>query len=212
MNQLNFIIADDHQLITDALCQLIKLHFPEAEIQTAANAENLHTLLNAFAPDFLIQDIRLGKDDARSFIPAIVRRFPDMKVIALSSLGDIASIQSSLAAGCHAYVVKSESSNEIIKAIQKLLQGKKYISEAALATLSQDTEANTQNENIVLTFREKEVLREILREKTSKQIAETIFISEKTVEIHRASLFAKFNVKNLAGLVKKAILWGYYDV
>lgn len=212
MSQLNFIIADDHQLITDALCQLLSLHFPEADIRTAATIENLHAQLHSNAPDFLIQDIRLGKDDARTFLPAIVRSYPAMKVIGLSSLGDIASIQSSLAAGCHAYVVKSESSNEIIKAIHHLLQGKKYISEAALATLSQDTEANTQNENIVLTFREKEVLREILREKTSKQIAETIFISEKTVEIHRASLFAKFNVKNLAGLVKKAILWGYYDV
>lgn len=203
---MKIAIAEDHGLIVDGLRTLLESN--GYAIVHAVDAKSLTNLLNKETVDVLIQDIRFGSVDARKIIPSILETHPNLKILALTSLDDLASIQSVLATNIHGYVIKSESSSRIIEAIEIITSGKIYLSPEVQAVLVGKVGALP---DVQLSEREKEVLKGILDEKSTKEIAETIFVSEKTVEHYRSSLFVKFDVKNVSGLVKKAILLGFYS-
>ena len=202
---MDIVIAEDHNLIVDGLRTLLKSH--GYTIFHAADSEALFELLHKQPADILIQDIRFGKTDARTIIPAIREQYPDLKILALTSLDNQATIQSVLAADVQGYVIKSEPTTAIIEAIEAVQSGKIYLSKEVQTILLGKTDYLP---DVQLSEREKEVLKGILDEKSTKEIAETIFLSEKTVEHYRSSLFIKFDVKNVSGLVKKAILLRFY--
>src|SRR5690606_2564619 len=118
------------------------------------------------------------------------------------------TVKSALAAGCSGYVSKSSPLEEILEAIQAITKGKQFVSkdirDAMLTNLM-----NGESDKIKLTKRELEVLKAIQDELSTREIAEKLFLSEKTIEGYRSNLFLKFQVKNVAGLVKQAILQGY---
>lgn len=203
---MNIIIAEDHALIIDGLRAVLEQQ--GINVFPAMNEKVLYQLLNEQPFDVLIQDIRFGKVDARTIIPSIRLEFPTLRIIALTSLDDLASIQSVLATNVSGYVLKSEPSGRIIDAIHAVIPGGTYLSPEVQAVLAGNSE---QNREVHLSEREKGVLRGILDEKSTKEIAESLFVSEKTVEHYRANLFVKFDVKNVSGLVKKAILQGFYQ-
>lgn len=198
-------IAEDHGLIVDGLRTLLESH--GHQIFHASNYDELQVLLREEALHLLIQDIRFGAVDARTFLPQLVDEFPTMKILALTSLDDLGSIQSVLATNVNGYLCKSEPTSLILDAISTLETSQCYLSpEAEKILRGKDNGLNF----VQLSSREKEVLQGVLDEKSTKEIAEQIFVSEKTVEHYRASLFLKFDVKNVSGLVKKAILLGFY--
>lgn len=210
---MNILISDDHQLILDGISAFLKNSFPESFIDSAKTKSELIQKLNERQFDILLQDIRLGKDDAREFLKEVYLVQPALKIIIVSTLSDPITVKTLINQGVDGYVIKVDGLDEILQAIKAVQNGEKYISPALQkhlidASLSQTT---STNDNIELTGREREVLKEILNEKSTKAIAETLFISEKTVESYRANLFVKFDVKNVAGLVKKAILLGFLD-
>lgn len=202
---MKIAIAEDHGLIVDGLRSLLEAH--GHEIIHAADYSELKKILSQTPIDLLIQDIRFGPVDARSFLPELVEEFPSMKILALTSLDDFGSIQSVLATNVNGYLCKSEPASLIIEAIETLKTDQCYLSpEAEQILRSKDNGVNF----VQLSSREIEVLQCILNEKSTKEIAEQIFVSEKTVEHYRSSLFVKFDVKNVSGLVKRAILLGFY--
>ncbi len=203
---MNIVIAEDHDLIVDGLRTLLESY--GYTIFHAPDADALTELLQKQPVDLLIQDIRFGKVDARTLIPTIRETYPQLKILALTSLDNQATIQSVLATDVHGYVIKSESTATIIEAIEKIQSGKIYLSNEVQTILLGKSDYLPE---VMLSEREKEVLKGILDEKSTKEIAESIFVSEKTVEHYRSSLFVKFDVKNVSGLVKKAILLGYYS-
>jgi DNA-binding NarL/FixJ family response regulator len=203
---MTILIAEDHSLIIEGLRTLLEAN--GFTVKHAANETALFSLLNSTTVDVLIQDIRFGKVDARTIIPRIREEFPTVRILALSSLDDLASIQSVLASNVSGYVIKTEATSVILEAIAVVHEGNTYLSPEVQAVLAHTSIASTE---IQLSEREKEVLRGILDEKSTKEIADILFVSEKTVEHYRGSLFTKFDVKNVSGLVKRAILLGFYD-
>lgn len=203
---MNIIIAEDHTLIVDGLRTILEQQ--GMNVFPAMNEKMLRQLLNEQPFDVLIQDIRFGKTDARTIIPSIRQSFPDLKIIALTSLDDLASIQSVLATNVSGYVLKSEPSGRITDAIHAVVSGSTYLSPEVQAVLAGNSAPIPE---VRLSEREKGVLKGILNEKSTKEIAESLFVSEKTVEHYRSNLFIKFDVKNVSGLVKKAILQGFYQ-
>ena len=202
---MNILIAEDHALIVEGLKSLLEsdghsvFHAPDELV--------LNRLMSDKQIDLLIQDIRFGKVDARTIIPAIRENFPGLKILVLTSLDDLASVQSILATNIQGYVIKTEPSDLILEAIEVISAGNTYLSPEVQSVLVGKLNASPE---IQLSTREKGVLNGILDEKSTKEIAEALFISEKTVEHYRSSLFTKFDVKNVSGLVKKAILLGFY--
>jgi len=204
---MKIIIADDHELILTALESKIKHHFPLAEIIKTVNKDELFQQLKNSSVNILLQDIKFGKDDARDFFNELKIKYPSLKIIILSSVSDNVSIQKIVNKGADAYVLKSDPSDEIINAIESVLDHKKYLSKAIKIKFN-DSKASSE---IFLTKREKEILEVIMQEKSIKEIAETLSISEKTVEMHRNNLFIKLDVKNITGLVKKIIALGLLE-
>ena len=203
---MKLLIADDHQLILDGLLSVIKTNFPASDVYTAINKAELFEILKSNAIEILIQDVKFGEYHASDFMDEIKSEFPTTKVIFLTSVSDSVSI-TKLGQSVDGYVLKSESLEEIIRAIKAVNKGEKYFSEQSKAKIEQlipDTD-------IVLTRREKEVLEVIMQEKSTKEIAEILSISDKTVELHRSNLFVKLNVKNLTGLIKKTIALNLID-
>jgi DNA-binding NarL/FixJ family response regulator len=209
---MNILVSDDHQLILDGIGSFLKASYPDSTVHFAKNKSALVAELKSQEFDILLQDVRLGNDDAREFIKEVFEIQPELKVIIISTLFDTLTVKTLLNQGVHGYVIKVDGSEEIQKAISAVQQGEIYLSSALQKQLinSSLAEKATPTE-IRLTQREKEVLKEILNEKSTKAIAESLFISEKTVEGYRANLFVKFDVKNVAGLVKKAIIHGFME-
>lgn len=203
---MKILIADDHSLIIDGFVTVIKNHDTSIGCYTATNKHELFDILETKNINVLFQDVMFGKNDARDFVKEIKEKYPELKIIIISTLEDKLTVETLFKQGVDGYLVKSDTSSEIINALTTVLEDKKYISDS----ISRQGGSSVFKKNtIILTPREKEILSLILKEKTTKEIADEIYLSEKTVENHRANLFIKFGVKNMAGLVKQAILEGF---
>ena len=203
------LIADDHDVILNGMHTYLSKSFPNAKLLTATNKIDLFQQLKSNKFDLLLLDIQLGKDHAREFIEAIMALDKRLKICILSSHEDASTIAFFLNKGVYAFVGKSEPIQTIKEAVDSILKDKKFLSNHIKDTLEyQKFAPDTTQKQIKLTKREKEILSEILKEKSTKEIADHLFITTKTVEHHRSNLFIKFDVKNVAGLVKKAIVYG----
>jgi len=186
----------------------------EVLLSTFNFVENTKSVLNYFelkeilekeSFDVLLLDIHFGKHDGREIIGEIKEIAPQMKIIALTSHADSVTIKSSVNAGFDGYLLKIDSREEIEEALKTIANDQQYISPK---TQQAFFEMNTTKNKIELTEREKEILQLIVHEKTTKEIAEQLCLSEKTIETHRGNLMQKLEVKNIAGIVRKAIMQG----
>lgn len=204
---MKVLIADDHSLIIDGFITVLKNQDPSISCYKATDKLELFEILKTHTIDILFQDIMFGKSDARDFIKEIKENHPQLKIIIISSLADESTVNTLIKQDVDGYLLKSDPKEEIFRALESIKKEEKFISKGLVNSGNQNS--IRQKQSILLTPREKEILSLILQEKTTKEIAELVFLSEKTVENHRTNLFIKFDVKNLAGLVKKAILEGF---
>lgn len=205
----SILIADDHDVILNGMHAYLNKSFSESKLEVASNKIDLIQQLKSNTFDLLLLDVQLGKNHAKDFIDDILNLDKNLKICILSSHEDAATIAYFLNKGVYAFVGKSEPIETIREAVIYMLKDKKFISEHIKDTLEyQKFNVDSTQKKIKLTKREKEILTEILKEKSTKEIADHLFITSKTVEHHRSNLFIKFDVKNVAGLVKKAIVYG----
>ena len=207
---MKIIVADDHALIGEGIISFFEENAPEFEVYFAKNKSKLIHFLKEQSFDLIIQDVQFGEVDAREIIQEIHILQPNIKIIALSSHVDAFTVKSVLATGINSYVSKTSPLEELILAVKETLNGVKYISKDITENIANSFLSNEkENVKIRLTKRELEVLDGIQNELSTKEIAAKLFISEKTIEGYRSSLLMKFQVKNVAGLMKKAILQGF---
>jgi DNA-binding NarL/FixJ family response regulator len=204
---MKLIIADDHELLLDTLVQSLSLRFSQLEIKKVKNKEELYSKIQQENFDFLLQDVRFGDTDARNFIPEISIKHPQLKIIVFTSISDQLSLSRISKLPIHALVSKTDSIDEIIQALNHKNTNEIYFS----AAISSILKSVKEDQSTQLSERELEVLREISNGKTSKEISEHLFISIKTVEMHRSNLFSKLDVSNVVSLVKKAITLNLID-
>lgn len=206
---MKIVIADDHFLVLDGL-ELLLSTFDF--VQSTARAENYFGLKDRLEKedfDVLLLDIHFGKHDGREILPEIKRMKPGLKIIALTSHSDSATIKSSVNAGFDGYLLKIDGRDEIEKALKTVMTDQKYFSPKTQQVFFESQTAKTKVE---LTERELEILQCIVEEKTTKEIADQLCLSEKTVETHRGNLMLKLEARNIAGMVRKAIMLGLVNV
>lgn len=140
--------------------------------------------------------------DGLSLIHLVKRINQNIKIIVLSMHDEVHLVKEILKAGVNGYVLKKDTQNELLQAIREVQAGKVFLSNDINKMLI----VNLQNpdEGKLLTDREREILKLIAREFTNKQIAEELFISERTVETHRKNIFKKTGTNSLVGLIKFA--------
>lgn len=203
---MRIIIADDHDLVLAGFSNYLAKQFPHMEILVAKNSKELEQLLQNYTVDLLFQDIKFGKEDARDFVGKLKAQYPLLKIIMISTLADPLIVENIIKKGIDGYVLKSDPNDQIIAAIEAVQHNEVFVSKGLKNIMH--THSLKKTSKIELTPREQEVLRLILEEKTMKEIAQELFVSEKTVENHRSNIMVKLQVRNTAGLVKKAILDG----
>ncbi len=208
--ETTILIADDHSLIVQGLKDLLQASFPQSKVATATDKSILIKHLQELQPTVLLLDIFIGKDNAFDFFDDIKKIAKGTHVIVISSNEDSSTIAHFLNRGAKGFIGKSEDTSLIPIAVKAVIEGNTFLSPALEKRLSEGEASTAHTNEIHLTRREKEVLTELLKEKSNKEIAEALFIAEKTVEHHKANLYVKFDVKNASGLVKKALILGYY--
>jgi DNA-binding NarL/FixJ family response regulator len=205
---INLLIADDHQLITDGLTKILEGEEGIGEIYTARNGKEAVDKAMTHNIDCVIMDINMPVLNGLEATKLIKKDKPHIKVIVVSMQCDASVVNKMLKAGADAFINKDTGTEELLKAIEKVRKGEKYISPeiaTGLFTHLTDRDVNTPLSDKHLTGRETEIIRCIADGLTNNEIAAKLFISNVTVETHRKNILAKLQIKNTALLVKYAI-------
>jgi DNA-binding NarL/FixJ family response regulator len=204
------IIVDDHEMILQGLKSYLEVRLKGFQIITANSMDEMFKFMESTAIDIFLIDLMVGKDDSRLHIKRIKEKKPKAKILVISSYESTKTVSSVFDLGVDGFIGKSNSSQYIVDGINSVMNNQKYLDPNSEKKFEEEkSKLDTKKEQIELTSREKEVLFEILKEKSTKEIASSLFLTVKTIESHRSSLFFKFNVKNVSGLVRKAMLNGY---
>ena len=206
------LLADDHKIIRDGLRSLLE---KETDMVVAGDAENGRKALQLtrkLNPDVVIMDVSMpdlnGMDAARQ----ILGEQPGVKVVALSMHSEKQYVEGMLKAGVSGYLLKDTAFEELVKAIRVVCAGKKYLSPDITDIVLQDYlhPAATIDDQpaISLTTREREVLQLIAEGRTTREAADKLHISVKTVETHRKNIMEKLGLRTVAELTKYAVREG----
>jgi DNA-binding NarL/FixJ family response regulator len=205
---INLLIADDHQLITEGLSQLLQSEKMIGEIHTAKNGKEAADMASLENIDCVIMDINMPELNGLEATKIIKKEKPGIKIIVLSMLCEPSIVSKLLKAGADAFINKDTGKSELLKAIEKVMNGEKYISPEIsnnLFTHLNDRNINTPVGEIHLTKREVEIIKHIAEGLTNNEIAARLFLSTVTVDTHRKNILAKLQLKNTASLVKYAV-------
>ncbi len=205
MHKISLALVDDHQIVIDGLMSLLKgeqrFEFAFATTEPATVLEKLrHQKV-----DVLLTDVQMPGLSGNELAKQVRKEFPQIKILALSMDGQGDVVNEMIdEADISGYVLKNIGKTELLAAIEKIAKGGIYFSEAVLAELERTANRKKETEEAHLTDRETEIIRLIEKEYSNKQIAETLYISERTVETHRKNIFRKTNTNSVIGLVKYA--------
>ena len=206
MEKIRIIIADDHQLFRNGLKILLN-SFPEFEVSgEASNGEEFLKLLKTTPADIALMDINMPEMDGIEATRRGLKIYPGINIIALSMYGEEEYYYKMVDAGAKGFLLKDSDISEVKEAILTVIKGGSYFSQELLYHVIQkikhrELESKTAN----LSKREKEVLLKICEGLSNQEIADTLFISKRTVDKHRANLLGKTNSKNTASLILFAI-------
>jgi DNA-binding NarL/FixJ family response regulator len=197
---ITLFITDDHYMVVEGIRSMLQ---PVDKIEWmghATNAASCMAFLHQRQPEVLLLDINLPDKSGIDLCKEIKEKYPTIHIIGLSSFNQQSYIQKMMDNGASGYVLKNATLEEILEAIETVVAGDTFLSMEATATIKENKDAKIP----VITRREKEVLLLIAEGLTNSSIAEKLFISTSTVDTHRNSLLAKFEVKNTANLIRMA--------
>lgn len=175
----------------------------------AHNGQEVLTQLETIKVDLLLLDMNMPVMDGMVTLRLTKEKHPAIKVIMLTMFSTRDYIEKLLKAGADGYILKNTGKEELTLGIETVMRGQSFFSREVTERIMEGLQGKKTGKNslgqVELTEREKDVLKLIVKEMTTQEIAEKLFISTNTVETHRKNLISKLNVKNIAGLVKYAI-------
>ena len=205
------LIVDDHPIVRQGLKQLID---QQADLVVCAEAGGVREALGAIAaskPDAAVVDLVLGDASGIELIKDIKARHPDVAILALSVHDEALYAERTLRAGAHGYIMKEGTTGELVTALRRVLAGTVYLSEKMTSAMVRQLVAGARPALAYsidrLTDRELEVFELIGRGKSTREIAEALHLSPKTIETHCAHIKEKLGLKNHLDLVRRAVDW-----
>jgi DNA-binding NarL/FixJ family response regulator len=212
MSEIKFVsVVDDHTMFRKGLIQLLGI-FPEYKVLfEAGNGKDFIANLKPHSlPDIVLLDIAMPEMDGYETMRWLHSNYPEIKTLALSSMDSELSIIRMIKEGARGYILKDSDTNELKLALKELMENGYYYNEIVSKKLVRSVNSfihNKRGDSLLLKFSDREMkfLKLACSEKTYKQIASEMFLSERTIDGYRESLFKKLNVNTRVGLVIYAI-------
>ncbi len=212
-NKLNIHLVDDHSLFREGLKFLLSTCDFVGEIQDSENGKIFLDKLQTSKPDIVLMDIQMPEIDGITASQKALELYPDLKIIALSLYAEEEYYTKMIDVGVRGFVLKNSQFEDVQKAILEVSEGNNFFSPEILdRIISNMYQKKSEKPNLELTEREIEVLYNICKGLSNQEIADTLFISKRTVDKHRENLLLKTNAKNTAGLVVYAIKKGIFEI
>ena len=207
----NVVIVDDHPIVRQGLAQLLN---GEADFMVCGEADNARKAMAAITdlkPDLAIVDITLQGTNGIELIKNIVAQWPELPILVLSMHDESLYAERALRAGAKGYVMKQEATEKLTGALRRILNGQIYVSEKLADKMMRKAidgkSVQDTSPVAVLSDRELEVLQLIGQGHGTRQIAEDLNLSVKTIESHRAHIKEKLNLKTAPEMVRFAVQW-----
>jgi Response regulator containing a CheY-like receiver domain and an HTH DNA-binding domain len=192
-NKIKVMVVDDHPLVRHGIKTVFEAYGDILLVAEAENGKEAIEMYEKYRPDIVLMDMIMPILDGVEATSRLVKMWPDIKVIALTSFNDIDLIKKSLKAGAISYILKNISGAKLVKTIKDVHRGKFVLSShATKILLSELREADS--EKIKLTGREKEILAFIVEGLSNKEISKRLFLSNSTVQFHVSNILSKLGV------------------
>jgi DNA-binding NarL/FixJ family response regulator len=213
---IKVILADDHHILREGLRGLLEKQNHMEVVAEAQNGREAVRLCRQFQPDIVVMDISMPDLNGIDATRQILDEDPKVKVIALSMHSDKHFVDGMLRAGVKGYLLKDCASEELIQCIHTVSSGRIYLSPTITPMIVREfvnpTRVDVTSATAELSGREREVLQMIAEGRSTREIADSLFISVKTVETHRKNIMRKTDLHTVAELVKYAIRNGLTSV
>jgi len=198
MNKIKVLLADDHPLLRQGLSKVLSL---EGDIEIVAEAEDGEAaieLVGKVLPDVVLMDINMPNTNGIEATRRIKQRFSDVQVLVLTFHDEEEYVLALMRAGAKGYILKDVDPSIVAKAIRQVHQGDCFfpptLINQVMEKVNRSEKEGQQDDENQLTKREQEILEEIVQGKSNKEIADTLFISEKTVKNHVSNILKKLDV------------------
>lgn len=210
----NILIVDDHALMRNGLEAMLASEPDYEVVGVAADGMTAIRSVAELKPDIVMMDLTMPRTSGMDAIVQIKRQYPEVKIVALTFHKEEKYIHATLEAGADAYVLKDDSRTELFNALANVVTGNNYLSPSIVdkvvaGYLSGGDAATAQPSWEVLTRREREVIKLIAEGKRTKEIAEYLSLSPKTIEKHRTNLMRKLDLHNVSEVTVYAIKNGF---
>ena len=204
---MRVLLADDHQIVRQGLRGLLEKAGHEV-VGEAADGQEALRLARTLTPDIAVLDLSMPRLNGLDAAREIRRMSPEIKTILLTMYTDKGYVLQAMKVGAKGYVLKTEAAEDLIRAIREISRGETYLSPGVAASIVEAYLDDSHLPADPLTARERQILQLIAEGNTTKEIAQQLNISFKTVESHRNHLMKKLDLHDIAGLVRYAIRRG----
>jgi DNA-binding NarL/FixJ family response regulator len=213
---ITIVLADDHTIVRQGLRAILEAEKDFTIVGEASNGQDALAQVEQLKPDILVLDLALPDIHGLEVVRRLRSRHLQTQIVVLSMHARGAYIQEAMKQGVKGYVLKGSDAKELVQAIHQAMHGKSYLS-PALAKLASETQFQIiQNQNFdpyeTLTNREREILPLAASGMSSNEIGKKLFISPRTVEVHRARILRKLGLQNQAELIRYAIQRGILSI
>ncbi|CEA03214.1 Response regulator protein VraR [Metalysinibacillus saudimassiliensis] len=195
---IRVLIADDHHVVRRGLLFFLKTQKDIEVVGEASNGEEAVQLATALEPDIILMDLVMPKLNGIEATAKVKKLLPKTEVLMLTSFSDRDHVIPALEAGAAGYQLKDIEPDELVKSIRQIMGGEHILHPDATITLEaqQQELANAPHTANPLTPRERDVLAELTKGKSNKEIASSLFVTEKTIKTHISNIFSKLEVQD----------------
>jgi DNA-binding NarL/FixJ family response regulator len=210
MNKIKVLLVDDHAIMRDGIRALLSIHDDIKIVGEASEGQEAIEKTQDLSPDVVVMDVAMPDMDGIEATRRIRKQSPKVKVIVLTQYDNKEYVLSAIKAGAAGYVPKRALGSELVSAVRAVNRGESFLYPSAAAALIDDyrRQAKTADPYDQLTPREREILKLIAEGHSSREIADTLFISLKTVYGHRTKIMQKLGLRNRTDLFKFAVRKG----
>ena len=204
MHKIKVIIADDHQLFRDGVISILANDKDFEVVGQVGNGQELLVLLSEKLADVVLVDLSMPGINGQELIQIAKSKFPHLKFIVLTMHDDGQYVVKSVRSGAFGYLLKNTDEKELKYAIKEVFEGRKYFNRHITELMIANMSVASNDGQLELTPREMEILKLVSEGRITKEIADSLCVSSRTIETHRVNMMKKLGVQNTAELITKA--------